>query len=232
MKKRLSSCADRTSVQTNKNKSSGDGLCFSPAPRDGTDHVEGFIVDSQGTDRTDVRKDSVRDHGSTVCTAAVAVCALLYYLIFGPTTDTLRLTAMCAILSSASLRDIGTRHVPDSHTIMLLLISVRDADSLRDVFAPYTGAVLLFIILASIRLILKKDSLGGADIKIVSAMSALTGVTAAAASFALALVFAIIHGSALKIKNNKETRTSIPLIPYLFAASVICTAAAGLIGKI
>ena len=139
--------------------------------------------------------------------------SLLHYLLGCSVVSCIRTFAMVFLLSIASLWDIKAREVDDIFSACLLCFSFSFI-SLSGIPKLFIGAVFGLLVMLIPALILKKDKLGGADIKMSCALGAYLGPFGLALSLGIAMPLALIYG---KIRKDR----SIPLIPFISIGAVI-----------
>ena len=147
--------------------------------------------------------------------AATLISSLLIFIHCGFTADALRLALIISVLCAASAEDIRTRTVPDFYTVIILSISVSAVESLRDIPSIILNLAAVFLPLCVIKHIHPEKSIGGADIKLISACACTLGAARASAALAIALAAAIIVVS-LKRKSGCSDRSApFPLVPFI-----------------
>ena len=86
----------------------------------------------------------------------------------------IKTTILLVLLLYASAKDIKTREVPDSVSVMLLILGLVDV-SIKEIPQMLLGMVLVFMPQLISALINPSKALGGADIKITSSAVFLLG---------------------------------------------------------
>ena len=86
----------------------------------------------------------------------------------------IKTTILLVLLLYASAKDIKTREVPDSVSVMLLILGLVDV-SIKEIPQMLLGLVLVFMPQLISALINPSKALGGADIKITSSAVFLLG---------------------------------------------------------
>ena len=141
------------------------------------------------------------------------VVAVYSNLFFGATVSALKNIILSLILLFASVADIKTRECPDCIHLMIFITAFIGNDISiipgRFFASLFVGGVMLLTFL------LTKSKIGGADIKIVAAMSFALGMVKGTAGMFIGVLFAVII-NAIK-KNRKE---GFPMIPYLAAGYI------------
>ena len=124
-----------------------------------------------------------------------------------------------AALFYASIQDIRTREVGDYIHITIAITAFVGSP------AKHTPAMLLGAVVSALPLfiagMLKSDSIGGADIKLMAAsglfLGAASGIIALVAGMFLGVVCTFVYR---KLKN-RDMKTSFPLVPFLSAGCVV-----------
>ena len=114
----------------------------------------------------------------------------------------------------ASVRDIKTREVSDSISVMLLILGLVDTD-IGKLPSMLFGALLVFLPQLISALINPSKALGGADIKVSSSaaflLGAQRGLFALIVGLTLAVIVMPIIGRIRKLPKDQP----FPLIPFL-----------------
>ncbi len=147
----------------------------------------------------------------------------LYYLsvvrTFGPSLEALRLLLLGSLVLVMSLVDLDTMKLPDSLMLASALLSLmRLAENSANWRSMLTGLIpavaLLGLVLIMDRL-LKKESMGGGDIKLL----AVFGLHLGAANCVLLLIAASILGLTSSALARRKRDTPFPFGPFLAAAA-------------
>ena len=154
---------------------------------------------------------------------AAEIISGLYYLsvvwAFGLSLAALRLLLLGSLVLVMSLVDIDTMELPDSLMIAAALASlIRLAENPANWLSMLIGLApalaLLGLVLIMDRL-LKKESMGGGDIKLL----AVFGLHLGAASCVLVLIAASLLGLASSALVRRKKDTPFPFGPFLAAAA-------------
>lgn len=127
-----------------------------------------------------------------------------------------QLAIFSMILIYAAIIDLKTRIIPDHIPVLIILIRLIDMEHI----SPVLGLVLVplpYFIMA----LLKENSIGGGDIKLMGACGFYLGLQAGYVASILGLLFAIITHLACGVISNKKMNKSIPLAPYLGTGCLI-----------
>lgn len=138
------------------------------------------------------------------------------------------LGAVCAIwlLLEMSVADIKYMIVPDQFILLLLVCGLgmipQMEGGIRD---SLIGAGLGFALTALIaligRLIYRKSTVGGADIKLFTALGLLTGVSGIVFIFIVSTVASGGHFAWLLIRKKAKPTDTRPMVPYIASAAVL-----------
>lgn len=121
---------------------------------------------------------------------------------------------LLALLLYASVRDIKTREVPDSVSVMLLILGLVDV-SIKEIPQMLLGMVLVFLPQFVSALMNPSKALGGADIKISLSAAFLLGTQRGLFAFILGLTFAVIAMPIIRKIRNIPKDQPFPLVPFL-----------------
>ena len=150
----------------------------------------------------------------------ISISAMLILLFsFGYTILTVKGYIFSVLLLYASVSDIETMEVPDTIHIMIAITALIGITRVQ-VIPMILGFVLipLPLIVASI---IKKYSIGGADIKLMAASAFLLGFEKGLLALIIGLVLAIISIFIFRKIKRKETNSEFPLVPYLSIGCLI-----------
>lgn len=121
---------------------------------------------------------------------------------------------LLALLLYASVRDIKTREVPDSISVLLLILGFVDTDIER-LPSMLLGMALVFLPQFISALINPSKALGGADIKLSSAAAFLLGAQRGLFALIVGLVLAVIVMPIIKTIRKLPKDQPFSLIPFL-----------------
>ena len=123
-------------------------------------------------------------------------------------------TILLALLLYSSVRDIKTREVPDSISVMLLILGLVDTDIAR-LPSMLFGALLVFLPQFISALINPSKALGGADIKVSSSAAFLLGAQRGLFALIVGLTLAVIVMPIIRRIRKLPKDQPFPLIPFL-----------------
>ena len=132
----------------------------------------------------------------------------------------IKTTILLALLLYASVRDIKTREVPDSISVMLLILGLVDTDIERFPSMLF-GALLVFLPQFVSALINPSKALGGADIKLSSAAAFLLGAQRGLFALIVGLTLAVIAMPIIRRIRKLPKDQPFPLIPFLSIGIVV-----------
>ena len=121
---------------------------------------------------------------------------------------------LLALLLYASVMDIKTREVPDSISVLLLILSLVDTDIAR-LPSMLLGILLVFLPQFASALINPSKALGGADIKLSSAAAFMLGVQRGLFALIVGLTLAVIAMPIIRKIRKLPKDQPFPLIPFL-----------------
>jgi len=127
-----------------------------------------------------------------------------------------QLVAFIMLLTYSAIIDLNTRTIPDHIPVLIILIGLIEMEPMSAIlglmFVP-----LPFFIMA----LLKENSIGGGDIKLMGACGFYLGLQAGYVASVLGLMLAILIHFAYSVIGSKKANKSIPLAPYLGAGCLI-----------
>ena len=127
-----------------------------------------------------------------------------------------QLVSFVMLLTYAAMIDLKTRTIPDHIPVLIILIGLIDMEPVSAVLG------LMFVPLPYfIMALLKENSIGGGDIKLMGACGFYLGLQAGYVASVLGLILALMIHLAYSVIGSKKTNKSIPLGPYLGAGSII-----------
>ena len=114
----------------------------------------------------------------------------------------------------ASAMDIKTREVPDSVSVMLLILGLVDV-SIKEIPQMLLGMVLVFMPQFISALINSSKALGGADIKVSSSAAFLLGTPNGLFALIFGLTLAVIVMPIIRRIRKLPKDQPFPLIPFI-----------------
>lgn len=165
-----------------------------------------------------------------------AALGIILLVVNGTSLTAVKGMLLTGIMLYASLSDIHTREVPDYVSVQLLLLSFVNF-STDSLLSMLIGAVAVFIPQIALAVIRPKRSIGGADIKISTALAFMLGAEKGLFAIILGLTLAvgltIIYEFIRKVKSPtnepknaanfcRQTRLKkIPMVPFLAVGAII-----------
>ena len=123
------------------------------------------------------------------------------------------------MLLEMSIADIKYMIVPDQFIIGLLVCGLGILPTSEDLMINVYGAAAAFVVLIAIaglsKLIYKQSAIGGADIKLFTALGLLTGIYGVAIIFVLSTLISAGHFVVLLILKKAKLRDRRPMVPYI-----------------
>ncbi len=127
---------------------------------------------------------------------------------------------LVGILLYASVTDIKTRRVPDSVSLMLLILAFVDMD-MTSLPSMLIGAATVFIPQLALAVIRPDRAIGGADLKISTALAFLLGATRGIFALVVGMLIAVIYMAIYNKVNGKDQKGSFPLVPFLSVGATL-----------
>ena len=126
----------------------------------------------------------------------------------------IKTTILLALLLYASVMDIKTREVPDSISVMLLILGLVDTNIER-LPSMLLGIALVFLPQFTSALINPSKALGGADIKLSPAAAFLLGAQRGLFALIVGLTLAVIVMPIIRRIRKLPKDQPFPLIPFI-----------------
>ena len=145
---------------------------------------------------------------------AYAGAGLIVLLVHGASLTAIQGLILCAVLLFASLSDIAKHEVPDFVSAMILILAFVGFE-ITNLPSMLIGAAVVFLPQLAISVLRPQRAIGGADIKISTALAFLLG----AEKGIFALITGMLAGVIIMLivrKIRKETnREPFALVPFL-----------------
>ncbi len=149
-----------------------------------------------------------------------AVVGLILLLAFGVTLTTVKGMILTLIMLYASLQDLKTHEVPNCIAIMILILSfVRYRSS--DLLSMLCGAAVVFIPVLTTTILNSAHPLGGADIKISTALAFLLGVEKGLFALLVGMLLAVVVTAISNKLNQKDQKEPFAVVPYLWIGAAL-----------
>ncbi len=127
-----------------------------------------------------------------------------------------QLLGFILLLTYAAVIDLRTRTIPDLIPGLIILIGLIDLEPITAVLGLMLVPLPYFLMA-----LLKENSMGGGDIKLMGACGFFLGLQAGYVASTLGLFFAIGVHFAFHVFGSKMNNKNIPLAPYLGVGCLI-----------
>lgn len=141
-------------------------------------------------------------------------------ILFGPGMTAIKGMILCGILMYASLSDLEKREVPDFVSVMILILALVNFNP-SDLPSMLIGAAMVFVPQMVIAVTRPERSVGGADIKISTAVAFLLGAQHGLFALIVGLTFAVVTMLILTKTNKIRKGEGFPLVPFLAIGTMI-----------
>ena len=141
-------------------------------------------------------------------------------ILFGLSMTAIKGMLFCGILIYASLSDLEKREVPDFVSVMIIIIALVNFNT-SDLPSMLIGAAMVFVPQMVIAITRPERSVGGADIKISTAVAFLLGARAGLFALIVGLTLAVVTMLILSRTDNTRKEKGFPLVPFLAVGSMI-----------
>lgn len=135
--------------------------------------------------------------------------------------------AICSLwlLLEMAIADIKYRIVPDQ-LIILLAVSALGYLSYHGgwqdcLLGGLAGFGIMFLTALAGKLAYRRDTLGGGDIKLFFSLGLITGLGGILSIFVLTTLFSAAHLVILLLLKKKKKTDTVPMVPYIAAASAV-----------
>jgi len=136
--------------------------------------------------------------------------------VIGGVPLTLKFSVFALILVIAGYIDVKTRTIPDSIHVLIVVVALIRLDWMNSMLG------LLFVPLPYfIMALLKENSIGGGDIKLMGACGFYLGVRAGYAGSIMGLFIAVISYAVICLITSKKINQSLPLAPFIGAGCIV-----------
>lgn len=144
----------------------------------------------------------------------------IFLILFGPGMTTIKGLLLCGILMYASLSDLEKREVPDYVSVMILVLALVNFNPL-DLPSMLISAAMVFVPQMIIAVTRPQRSVGGADIKISTAVAFLLGARTGLFALIVGLTLAVVTMLILSRTDKTRKEKGFPLVPFLAVGSMI-----------
>lgn len=141
-------------------------------------------------------------------------------ILFGPGMTTIKGLLLCGILMYASLSDLKKREVPDYVSVMILILALVNFNT-SNLPSMLIGAAMVFVPQMVIAVTRPERSVGGADIKISTAVAFLLGAQSGLFALIVGLTLAVVTMLILSRTDKTRKGKGFPLVPFLAIGTMI-----------
>ena len=132
----------------------------------------------------------------------------------------LKFLILLGILLYASIKDWREHEVPDTVWKLIVMLGLVNI-SLRDLPSMLLGAALVFLPQIIPAVINTEKAMGGADIKISTALAFLLGVEKGLFALISGLFLAVVITAISNKINRKDSSEPFAVVPYLWIGAVL-----------
>ena len=154
------------------------------------------------------------------CLAVPGLAALVGFLRFGVSVTAVQGVFLACLLLYASCSDLTDHHMDDHIWVTVLALGLCSVGRFG-IVSMLIGATMVFVPQMLVSLIGKGNTLGGADIKLSTALAFLLGWQRGLAALMAGLLVAIIVMAIVQKLNRKKRRQPFALIPFLASAAAV-----------
>lgn len=149
-----------------------------------------------------------------------AVVGLILLFAFGATITTVKGMILTLILLYASLQDLKSHEVPNCIPIMILILAFVGFRS-SDLLSMLCGAAVVFVPVLTTTILNPAHPLGGADIKISTALAFLLGAEKGLFALIVGMLLAVVTMAIYNKVNEKDQTEAFPLVPFLWIGATL-----------
>lgn len=150
----------------------------------------------------------------------ITVVAVSLFMFGGISVWTVKGVLMALVLLYASVQDISTRKADDSLWIMLLMLSLVNFGE-HSVLSMILGGIVVFVPQLAIAIFSKNGGIGGADIKISTAVALCFGFVGGTLGYVIGLAFGIVFQLIYNKVKHRTYKKSFALLPFLSVGLMI-----------
>lgn len=154
------------------------------------------------------------------CIAVPGLAALAGFLRFGLSVTAVQGVFLACLLLYASCSDLTDHHMDDHIWVTVLALGLCSVGRFG-IASMLIGAAMVFVPQMLVSLIGKGNTLGGADIKLSTALAFLLGWQRGLAALMAGLLAAVIVMAIVQKLNRKKRRQPFALIPFLASAATV-----------
>lgn len=139
---------------------------------------------------------------------------MILLIRFGPTLVAVKGLILCMILLWASLSDIARHEVPDSITVMILILAFVGFET-GNLPSMLIGASAVFVPQMIVSVIRPGKAIGGADIKISTALAFLLGFEKGIFAMLIGMLSGVIFMVIVRKVRKEKSKDPFALVPFL-----------------
>lgn len=155
-----------------------------------------------------------------LCLVIAGEISGIFLILFGLGMTAIKGMILCGILIYASLSDLEKREVPDFVSVMILILALVNFNT-SNLPSMLIGAAMVFVPQMVIAVTRPERSVGGADIKISTAVAFLLGAQAGLFALIVGLTLAVITMLILTKVNKAQKGEGFPLVPFIAIGTMI-----------
>lgn len=149
-----------------------------------------------------------------------AVVGLSLLFAFGVTITTIKGMILTLLMLYASLSDFKTRTAPDCITLMLIILSFVGFEA-RDLPSMLIGSAVVFIPQLALAMLKPNRAIGGADLKISTALAFLLGAEKGVFALVAGMLLAVATMTVYRKVKGKNPTEAFPLVPFLWVGATL-----------
>ena len=149
-----------------------------------------------------------------------AVVGLILLLAFGVSLTTVKGMILTLLLLYASLSDYKKREVPDCISVMILILAFVGFEP-SSLLSMLAGAAVIFIPQLATTMLTPNRPIGGADIKISTALAFLLGAEKGIFALVVGMLLAVVITAISNKLNDRDQKQAFPLVPFLWIGATL-----------
>ena len=165
-------------------------------------------------------EDKFKNESKLAAVLSTAGIGLIMILLFGASLTTVKGMILCLILMYGSLSDIRFHEVPNFVWAMIGILAFVGFEP-ENLPSMLIGAVAVFVPQLAVSIIKPNRAIGGADIKISTALAFMLGAEKGIFAVIVGMLAAVIGVLIARKATKHRTDEAFPLVPFLFAGAVL-----------
>jgi leader peptidase (prepilin peptidase)/N-methyltransferase len=149
-----------------------------------------------------------------------AVVGLILLLRFGVSLTTVKGMILTLLLLYASLSDFKKREVPDCISVMILILAFVGFEH-SNLLSMLAGAAVVFIPQLATTMLTPNRPIGGADIKISTALAFLLGAEKGIFALVVGMLLAVVITAISNKLNDRDKKQAFQLVPFLWIGATL-----------